>query len=101
MFKLGNDKGLRATITSHRSVWNLPMLLFRSLAVLLALGSPAFCQDGPRDAANAKESAQALAAYLDTVFKSGGRPDYTKPPVPDLLHQVFNTEELMTLPPPN
>jgi hypothetical protein len=77
------------------------MLLFRSLEVLLALGSPAFCQDGPRDAASAKESAQALAAYLDTVFKSGGRPDYRKPPVPDLLHRVFNTEELMALPPPN
>jgi hypothetical protein len=100
MFKLGNDEGLGATLTRHRSVWNFPMLLFRSLAVLLALGSPTFCQDGPRDAASAKEAAQVLAAYLDTVFKSGGRPDYINPPVPDLLHRVFNMEELAALSPP-
>jgi hypothetical protein len=76
------------------------MPFLRSLLILLALVSSAFCQDGPRDAASAKDAAEALAAYLDGVLKSGGRPDYTKPPIPDLLHRVFNMEGLAALPPP-
>ena len=50
--------------------------------------------------AHANPDLQKIATYLDGVQQSGGRPDYTKPPVSGLFHQVFNLEELKALPPP-
>jgi len=38
--------------------------------------------------------------YLDTVSKSGQRPDYTKPPAADLFRRVFDVEQLAALRPP-
>jgi len=75
--------------------------IFASLLLWVALLSPALGQDGPRDAANAKEAAQALKLYLDEVSKSGRRPDYTKPPASELLRRVFDLEKLSALPPPD
>jgi hypothetical protein len=67
------------------------------------LASPAFAQtprdDGASIAAEAKDAATRLQAYLDGVFKSGGRPDFSKPPASDLLGQVFNLKQLEALPP--
>lgn len=70
-----------------------------SLPLLLALVSFAHGQDGPRDAATAQDAALALQLYLDAVAKSGGRPDYTKPPASDLFRHVFDMQELAALPP--
>jgi hypothetical protein len=76
----------------------LPIL--RSLLLLVALISPAFAQDGPQDAASAKDAVQALQLHLDDVAKTGGRPDYTKPPASDLFQRVFDLAHLTALPPP-
>jgi hypothetical protein len=80
------------------AVWPLNGLL-----VALALASPAFAQiprdDGASIAAEAKDAATQLQAYLDGVAKRGGRPDYAQPPAPDLLGQVFNLKQLEALPP--
>ncbi len=76
------------------------MPILRSLLLLLVLFTPAFGQDGPRDAAVGKDAAQALQLYLDGVSKSGERPDYAKPPAADLFRQVFDLEQLAALPPP-
>jgi hypothetical protein len=73
--------------------------LLAALPALLALASFAYAQDGPRDAATAQDAAQALGLYLDTVAKSGGRPDYTKPPASDLFGHVFDLDALAALPP--
>jgi hypothetical protein len=54
------------------------MPIVRILMVLLALASPAFAQDGARDAAAAKEAAQAFRVYVEEVTKTGGRPDLTR-----------------------
>jgi hypothetical protein len=75
------------------------MPILRSLLLLVALLSPAFAQDGPQDAAGAKDAAQALQLYLDGVAKDGGRPDYTKPPGSDLFQKVFDLKQLSALPP--
>jgi hypothetical protein len=83
------------------------MPFLRSLLILLAFGAPAFSQDrtssaaqnGAQDAAVAKQAAAAIETYLDGVKKSGGRPDYTKPPVSDWFHQVYDIEKLSALPP--
>jgi hypothetical protein len=80
------------------AVWPL-----KGLPIELALASPAFAQT-PRDvgasiAAEAKDAATQLQAYLDGVLKGGGRPDFSKPPASDLLGQVFNLEQLGALPP--
>jgi hypothetical protein len=56
-------------------------------------------EDGAAIAAQAQNAAAQLQTYLDGVLKSGGRPDYTKPPASDLLPQVFNLEQLNALPP--
>jgi hypothetical protein len=77
---------------------SLPIL--RSLLLLVALLSPAFAQDGPQDAASAKDAVQALQHYLDDVAKAGGRPDYTKPPASELFLKVFDLAQLTALPPP-
>jgi len=70
-----------------------------SLFVLLALVSPALSQDGPRDAATAQNAAQAFGIYLDGVLKSGGEPDFTKPPAADLFRHIFDVAALKALPP--
>ena len=75
------------------------MLFIRSLLLLVALLSPAFGQDGSQIAPSAKDAVQALKLYLEGVSKSGGRPDYTKPPASDLIHRVFDLEQLTALPP--
>jgi hypothetical protein len=80
----------------------------RALIALLvgafAPASPDFAQaprdDGARIAAEAQDAATRLQAYLDGVAKSGGRPDYSKPPASDLLGQMFNLRRLEVLPPP-
>jgi hypothetical protein len=72
---------------------------FRSLLLLLALVAPAFSQDGPRDAATAQDASQAFGIYLDGVLKSGGEPDFTKPPAADLLRHIFDVAALKALPP--
>jgi hypothetical protein len=71
----------------------------RSLLLLLALVSPAFSQDGPRDAATAQDAGQAFGIYLDGVLKSGGEPDFTKPPAADLFRHIFDVAALKALPP--
>lgn len=77
----------------------LAVPLFRALLLLIALSSPALAEDGSAIAAQAKDAATELQAYLDGVLKGGGRPDYTKPPASDLLGQVFNLKQLEALPP--
>ena len=75
------------------------MPFFRSLLLLFALVSPAFSQDGPRDAATAQDAGQAFGIYLDGVLKSGGEPDFTKPPAADLFRHIFDVAALKALPP--
>ncbi|SHJ31393.1 hypothetical protein SAMN05444159_0279 [Bradyrhizobium lablabi] len=75
------------------------MPLIRSVLLLIALIAPAFGQDGPKLSASAKDAVPALRLYLDEVTKSGGRPDYIKPPASDLFHRVFDLEQLTALPP--
>jgi hypothetical protein len=76
------------------------MPILRSLLLLAALLSPALAQDGPQDAVSAKDAVQALQLYLDDVAKTGGRPDYTKPPASDLFQRVFDLARLTAFPPP-
>jgi len=72
---------------------------FRSLLLLLALVSAARGQDGPHDAATAQNAGQAFGIYLDGVLKSGGQPDFTKPPAADLFRHIFDVAALNALPP--
>jgi hypothetical protein len=73
------------------------------LLIAIARASPAFAQtprdDGASIAAEAKDAATQLQAYLDGLVKGGGRPDFSKPPASDLLGQVFNLKKLEALPP--
>jgi hypothetical protein len=73
--------------------------LLRSLLFLLALVAPALSQDGPSDAATAQNAGQAFGIYLDGVLKSGGQPDFTKPPAADLFRHIFDVAALTALPP--
>ena len=75
------------------------MPIVRILLVLLALASPAFAQDGARDAAAAQEAAQAFRVYVEGVTKKGERPDLTRPEVAALLGRVFDLDALNALPP--
>jgi len=75
------------------------MPIVRILLVLLALASPALAQDGARNAAAAREAAQAFRAYVEGVTKKGGRPDLTRPEVAVLLGRVFDLDALNALPP--
>ena len=75
------------------------MPVLRALLLLIALLSPAFGQDGPQSAADAKDAAQAMQLYLGDVAKAGGRPDYTRPPASELFHRVFDLTQLTALPP--
>ncbi|GLR89045.1 hypothetical protein GCM10007857_57580 [Bradyrhizobium iriomotense] len=67
--------------------------------VLFALASPAFAQDGARDAAAAREAAQAFRVYVDGVTKKGERPDLTRPEVAAMLGRVFDLDAFNALPP--
>jgi hypothetical protein len=91
----------RAFANLHRVLGSAPAMPFiRALLLLLmALASPAMAADGSAIAAQAKDAATQLQAYLDGVLKTGGRPDYSKPPASGLLGQVFNLQQLETLPP--
>jgi hypothetical protein len=75
------------------------MPIVRILLVLLALASPALAQDGARDAAAAREAAQAFRVYIEGVMKERGRPDLTRPEVAALLGRVFDLDALNALPP--
>ena len=75
------------------------MPIVRILLVLLALASPALAQDGARDAAAAREAAQAFRVYVVGATKKGGRPDLTRPEVAALLGRVFDLGALNALPP--
>ena len=75
------------------------MPIVRILMVLLALASPAFAQDGARDAAAARDAAQAFRVYVEGVGKKGERPDLTRPEVAALLDRVFDLDALNALPP--
>jgi len=75
------------------------MPIVRILLVLLALASPALAQDGARDAAAAREAAQAFHVYVEGVTKKGGRPDLTRPEVAALLRRIFDLDALNALPP--
>jgi hypothetical protein len=70
-----------------------------SLLLLATLAAPAHSQDGPRDAATAQNAAQAFGIYLDGVLKSGGEPNFTKPPAADLFRHIFDVAALKALPP--
>jgi hypothetical protein len=75
------------------------MPVVRILLLLLAFASPALAQDGARDAAAAREAAQAFRVYVEGVTKTGGRPDLTRPEVAALLGRVFDLGALNALPP--
>ena len=75
------------------------MPIVRILLILLALASPALAQDGARDAAAAKEAAQAFRVYVEGVTKKGERPDLTRPEVAALLGRVFDLDAFNALPP--
>src|SRR5215472_1175693 len=75
------------------------MPIVRILLVLLALAAPALAQDGARDAAAAREAAQAFRVYVDGVAEEGGRPDLTRPEIAPLLGRVFDLAALDALPP--
>jgi hypothetical protein len=71
----------------------------RSLLLLFALVSVAHSQDGPSDAATAQNAGQAFGLYLDGVLKSGGEPNFTKPPAAELFRNIFDVAALKALPP--
>jgi hypothetical protein len=75
------------------------MPIVRILLVLLALTSPALAQDGAREAAAAREAAQAFRGYVEGVTKTGERPDLTRPEVAALLRRIFDLDALNALPP--
>ena len=75
------------------------MPIIRILLVLLALASPALAQDGARNAAAAREAAQAFQVYVEGVTKKGGRPDLTRPDVAATLGRVFDLGALNALQP--
>jgi hypothetical protein len=75
------------------------LAIVRIFLMLLALASPAWAQDGARDAADAGEAAQAFRVYVDGVTKQGGRPDLTRPEIAALLGRVFDLDALNALPP--
>jgi hypothetical protein len=45
----------------------------------------ALANDGPRDAAAARDAAQAFQRYVEGLAKAGARPDLTRPDVAKLL----------------
>jgi len=87
-----------------RKLARTPSAVVRTAAaVFLLLGVailPASAQDGPRIAASAKQSAEALAAYIQEATSARRRPDYSKPPVSDYLRNIIDFETFAALPPP-
>jgi hypothetical protein len=85
--------------------WSLIVRLFGVLLFALALASPTLAQTPPVDgtsmAASAKDAAAQLQVYLDKAAKSGGRPDFTKPPASDLFSRIFDFGKLAALPAPS
>ena len=75
------------------------MRFLLSLLLLAALAAPAHSQDGPRDAATAQNAGQTFGIYLDGVLKSGGEPNFIKPPAADLFRHIFDVAALKALPP--
>ena len=75
------------------------MPIVRIFLILLALASPALAQDGARNAAAAREAAQAFRGYVEGVAKKGGRPDLTRPDVAALLGHIYDLDALNALPP--
>jgi hypothetical protein len=74
---------------------------FKALLLLAALQSPALAQtDGAGLAAGAKAAADQLQLYLDDVAKTGGRPDFAKPPAAELFARIFDVGQLNALPAP-
>jgi len=63
------------------------------------LVSPGLAQAGPSVVAGVKDVANQLELYLDYVAKTGGRPDFSKPPVSDQFARVFDLAQLTALPP--
>jgi hypothetical protein len=61
------------------------------------VGEPAPAPDGTGIVAGVKDAANQLQLYLDYAAKTGGRPDFSKPPVSDLFARIF---DLAALPPP-
>src|SRR5262249_2984040 len=64
------------------------------------VGDSALAQDGPGIVAGVKDVANQLQLYLDYIAKTGGRPDFSTPPVSDLFARIFDLRELAALPPP-
>src|SRR5262249_18540324 len=64
------------------------------------VGHAALAQDGPGVVAGVKDVANQLQLYLDYVAKTGGRPDFSTPPVSSLLGRIFDVQQLAALPPP-
>jgi hypothetical protein len=64
------------------------------------VGDSAPAQDGPGIVAGVKDVANQLQLYLDYIAKTGGRPDFSTPPVSDLFARIFDLRELAALPPP-
>ena len=64
------------------------------------VGEPAPAPDGTGIVAGVKDAANQLQLYLDYAAKTGGRPDFSKPPVSDLFARIFDLRELAALPPP-
>ena len=90
--------GRRAAALNRATQIGVAMLVVRILLVLLALTSPALAQDGARDAAAAREAAQAFRVYVEGVAKKGERPDLTRPEVAALLGRIFDLDALNALP---
>ncbi len=74
------------------------------MLLLVALVSSAVAQtahyDGPALLPVIKDVANQLQLYLDYVAKSGGRPDFTTPPLSDQFNRLFDPGQLAALPPP-
>ena len=82
----------------HRGV-TIRVPILRSLVLLFVLVSVVHSQDGPSVAATAQNAGQAFGLYLDGVLKSGGEPNFTKPPAAELLRHIFDVAVLKALPP--
>src|SRR6516164_849704 len=63
------------------------------------LVSPGLAQAGPSVVAGVKDTANQLELYVGYVAKTGGRPDFSKPPVSDQFARVFDLAQLTALPP--
>jgi hypothetical protein len=65
-----------------------------------ALCPAVFAADGAQAAAAAKESMEAFIDYAKSLARSGGRPDYSNPPVVEHFRCIFDAKTLAALPPP-